>query len=208
MKQKTLLLGLAFAAAIVLSSGGAALGADVSKPPPSGNISLSDNGILLPGGQNASQPEFWGIGEYESWIEQQRAKNQALADSGSKSFYTKDSDGVYVRREWAQKDVDALYSEWQKQLALMKKGYHFTKTISLPDGGLLAGALNPETWPPKSEASPGSTIITLPNGTTLDLGHFNTSREAQKAVDEFLKNQVKQGNLTQKEADTILKHGK
>lgn len=145
MKHKTLLLGLALVTAIVFSVSGMALAAVTSAPLNSQNGNSSDSGILLPGGKNESHSEFWKIGEYEDWMEKQRAQNQELADRGDKSFCTKDDFGVYFCREWTQKDVDALYAEWQEQLALMKQGYHFTKTRTLPNGGLLAGALNTET---------------------------------------------------------------
>lgn len=207
MKQKTLLLGLALVTVFAFSASGIALAASASTPLNFENVNSSESSSLLPGGENASQPEFWKIDEYEDWMVQERAKNQELADSGDISFYAKDDNGAYFCREWTQEDVDDLYAQWKAQLDLMKQGYHFTKTITLPNSGLLAGALNPETWNSRSESSPGSTIITLPDGSTLNLGHFDTSSEAQKAVDDYLKDQVEQGNLTQKEADTILKHG-
>ena len=158
----------------------------------------------VPGDENASKLEFWEISEFEEWMEQQRYENQKLADSGDKSFYYKNADGDYVCRDWTQEDVDTIYAQWQEQLALMKQGYHFTKTITLSDGGFFVGAFDPETWNAKPESSPGSTIIILPDGSTVDLGHFDT---VSKAVEKYLKQQVADGILTQQEADTILANG-
>ena len=86
----------------------------------------------------------------------------------------------------------------------MEQGYHFTKEITLPDGGFLAGAFDPETWNAKPGVSPGSTIITMPDKSTVDLGHFDTAEEATQAVKKYLAQQVKAELLTQAEADKIL----
>lgn len=151
--------------------------------------------------------EYWNIDEFERWMEQQHEENQRLADNHDKSFYEKGANGDYYCREWTQADVDALYDQWQEQLSLMEQGYHFTKEITLPDGGLLAGAFDPETWNAKPGVAPGSTIITLPDKSTVDLGHFDTAEEARQAVEQYLMQQVKDGLLTQAEADKILSNG-
>ena len=52
--------------------------------------------------------------------------------------------------------------------------------------------------------APGSTIITLPDGSTVDLGHFDTADAATKAVQEYLEQQVSSGNISQEEADDLL----
>lgn len=207
MKHKALLLGISLSSALVFSAGGVAMAASENSPQNSQNVDSASSGILLPGGENTSQHEFWKIDEYENWMEQERAKNQELADSGDKSFWVEDASDTYVCREWTQEDVDTLYAEWEAQLDLMKQGYHVTKPITLPNGGSLVGAINPETWNVKSESAPGSTIITLPDGSTVDLGHFDTAAAATKAVEEFLTQQVTAGTITQKEANALLAHG-
>ena len=158
---------------------------------------------VLPGGNGSDSLDFWEISEYENWMKTEHEKNQKLADSGDVSFYAKDANNNYICRAWTQADVDALYGQWQEQLSLMEQGYHFTKEITLPDGGLLAGAFDPETWNAKPGVALGSTIITMPDKSTVDLGHFDTSDEAVKAVSDYLKKQVEQGKLSQKQADTI-----
>ena len=144
----------------------------------------------LPGGPSDTQLEYWEIDEFEDWMEQQRDQIQKLADNKDKSFYYKDDNGSYVCREWTQEDVDSLYEGWQDQLALMKEGYHFTKSMELSNGGIISGAFDPETWNAEPASAPGSTIITLPDGSTVDLGHFDTADAATKAVQEYLEQQV------------------
>ena len=171
------------------------------------NASDVEGGNCLPGGSSDSQLEFWEIEEFEDWMEQQRDQNQKLADNKDMSFYYKDDNGNYVCREWTQEDVDSLYESWQNQLALMKEGYHFTKSMELADGGILSGAFDPETWDEEPASAPGSTIIILPDGSTVDLGHFDTADAAKKAVQEYLEQQVSSGNISQEEADNLLNNG-
>ena len=161
----------------------------------------------LPGGPSDTQLEYWEIDEFEDWMEQQRDQIQKLADNKDKSFYYKDDNGSYVCREWTQEDVDSLYESWQDQLALMKEGYHFTKSMELSDGSIISGAFDPETWNAAPASAHGSTIITLPDGSTVDLGHFDTADAATKAVQEYLEQQVSSGNMTQAEADNLLDNG-
>ena len=49
--------------------------------------------------------------------------------------------------------------------------------------------------------------ITLPDGSTVDLGHFDTADAATKAVQEYLEQQVSSGNISQEEADDLLNNG-
>ena len=140
-------------------------------------------------------------------MEQQRDQIQKLADNKDKSFYYKDDNGSYVCREWTQEDVDSLYENWQDQLALMKEGYHFTKSMELSDGSIISGAFDPETWNAAPASAHGSTIITLPDGSIVDLGHFDTADAATKAVQEYLEQQVLLGNISQEEADNLLNNG-
>lgn len=161
----------------------------------------------LPGGPSDTQLEYWEIDEFEDWMEQQRDQIQKLADNKDKSFYYKDDNGSYVCREWTQEDVDSLYEGWQDQLALMKEGYHFTKSMELSNGGIISGAFDPETWNAEPASAPGSTIITLPDGSIVDLGHFDTADAATKAVQEYLEQQVSSGNISQEEADDLLNNG-
>ena len=174
---------------------------------PTSNDNGKGNDVVqdaLSGGECSDPLEFWEISEYENWMKTELEKNQKLADSGDVSFYAKDANDNYICRAWTQADVDLLYEQWQEQLLLMKQGYHFAKTITLPDGGLLTGAFDPETWNAKPSVALGSTIITMPDKSTVDLGHFDTAEEATQAVKKYLAQQVKAELLTQAEADKIL----
>ena len=200
MKTKITIYGLAIVTAITIAVGGTAMPVNAS----ASQNSDAGVGVLLPGGEATEQSEFWTTDEFESWMEMQRTENQKLADSGDVSFYEKGSDGNYVCRPWTQKDVDDLFAMCQNQLTMMKQGYQFTKSVTLSDGGILTGVFGPETWNANPAITLGSTIITLPDGSTLDLCHFDTAEEATAAVKEYLKQQVANRTLTQKQADTIL----
>lgn len=204
MKKKVL-----FSVVLVIALGALSIGALVHAEvvtSPDTFSSINDP-HLLAGGENSEQPEFWTVDEFKNWMEQQRDANQELADKGDKSFCEKDADGNYVYRAWTQEDVDSLYAQWKNQLKLMEEGYQFTKPIDMENGAFLAGAIDPDTWNAEPDISLSSTIITLPDGTTVDLGHFDTAEEAKKEVSIFLEQQVNNGSITQAEADAILKHG-
>ncbi len=47
--------------------------------------------------------------------------------------------------------------------------------MSLTNGGIIAGALHLETWNEKPASASGSTIISLLDGSTVNLGHFDAS---------------------------------
>ncbi|MEG2678334.1 MAG: hypothetical protein RR949_00255 [Oscillospiraceae bacterium] len=172
----------------------------------------SDGGWLTQVDYQAKHPNdkasvMWGVDEFATWMEQQRAENQKLADSGDVSFYYKtsgeNSDGAL--RAWTQADVDTQYAQWQEQLKQMQQGYQYTKPITLDNGAVLAGCMSPDVG--ESVSTPGSTVITLPDGSTVDLGTFDTAKEATEAVKQYLQQQVADGKLTQLQADTTLKNG-
>lgn len=79
--------------------------------------------------------------------------------------------------------------------------------MELSNGGIISGAFDPETWNAEPASALGSTIITLPDGSTVDLGHFDTADAATKAVQECLEQQVLLGNISQEEADNLLNNG-
>ena len=145
MKHKLILLGTVLAVIMLLSINGLAFAANATNTSPnSANGDVEVRTDLAPGGKTANQLEFWQADEFESWMEQERAYYQQLADNGEKSFWYKKADDVYVCREWTQDDVDALYATWKEQLDLIRQGYQITKPIESTDGGLLVGGFQPE----------------------------------------------------------------
>lgn len=144
MKHKSIFFGMVFSAVTLLSVSGLVFAANttdtISIPT---NTSLEERTCIAPGGKTDSQLEFWEVNEFESWMEQEREYYQQLADSSDKSFWYQKEDEAYVCREWTQADVDTLYATWKDQLDLMRQGYQFTKVISLPNEGLLAGGFEP-----------------------------------------------------------------
>ena len=145
MKHKPILLGTALSVIMLLSISGLAFAANATNTSPnSANGDVEVRTDLAPGGKTANQLEFWQADEFESWMEQERAYYQQLADNGDKSFWYKNADEEYVCREWTQADVDALYATWKEQLALIRQGYQFTKAFETADGGSLVGGFLPE----------------------------------------------------------------
>lgn len=132
-----------------------------------GNTWITDEEYKAKNPDAATPIEFWEITEFEAWMEQERAVNQKRADNGEISFCEKNEDEIYVMRAWTQEDVDTLYKGWQNQLARMKQGYRYTKTIDLSNGGYLVGEFDPDVS--ITATAPGSTVITLPNVSEVNL---------------------------------------
>ena len=59
--------------------------------------------------------------------------------------------------------------------------------------------------PRQKTAKPFAFVI--PDGSTVDLGHFDTADAATKAVQEYLEQQVLSGNISQEEVDDLLNNG-
>lgn len=146
MKHKSILLGTILAVTMLLSISVLSYAANAANTSPnSANDGVDVRADIASGGKTASQLEFWEIDEFESWMEQERAYYQQLADNGDKSFWYKNADEEYACRKWTQADVDALYAAWNEQLDLMQQGYQFIKLIETEEGGLLAGGFEPES---------------------------------------------------------------
>ena len=71
----------------------------------------------------------WNVSEFEIWMNEKLAEYQELVEVSSKTYYEKNNEGIYVAREWTQKDVDMYRELWDEQLQMMKDGYIFTKPI-------------------------------------------------------------------------------
>ena len=88
----------------------------------------------------SSDVQVWTIEEFEAWMNEKLAEYQSLVNQQSKSYYEKNTDGVYVTRVWTQNDVEEYRKSWEAQLQRMKEGYVYTKPI---DGTNLVGVFEP-----------------------------------------------------------------
>lgn len=88
--------------------------------------------------------QVWSIPEFEVWMNAKLAEYEKLVELSSKTYYEKNDEGVYVAREWTQKDIDMYRKLWDEQLQKMKDGYIFTKPIEDGDmvGMFAPGVLN------------------------------------------------------------------
>ena len=127
--------------------------------------------------------------EYEAWMNEQKKEMESLIGTGD-GWY----DGQGVFHEFTQESVDAMMDSYKETLENIKKGVLYSK-----DNG------NGDTYsmipPTEDVVSSYSVDVTKDNGKTVHIGDYSTAEELDKAISDAVKN----GQLTQEEADSVQK---
>ena len=103
-------------------------------------------------------------------------------------------DGQGVFREFTQESVDAMMDSYKETLESIKKGVLYSKD----DGDGDTYSMIPPT---EDVVSSYSVDVTKDNGKTVHIGDYSTVEELDKAISDAVKN----GQLTQEEADPVQK---
>ena len=103
-------------------------------------------------------------------------------------------DGQGVFHEFTQESVDAMMDSYKETLESIKKGVLYSKD----DGDGDTYSMIPPT---EDVVSSYSVDVTKDNGKTVHIGDYSTVEELDKAISDAVKN----GQLTQEEADSIQK---
>ena len=103
-------------------------------------------------------------------------------------------DGQGVFHEFTQESVDAMMDSYKETLESIKKGVLYSKD----DGDGDTYSMIPPT---EDIVSSYSIDVTKDNGKTVHIGDYSTVEELDKAISDAVKN----GQLTQEEADSIQK---
>jgi len=140
--------------------------------------------------------EWWTYEEYKAWMEQEIKDLQALADDGEPDYYDKDG----VLREFTQADVDEASALYQSILDEIKSGKMVSKTV---DGStdIIMISYDSEDIATSRSYEAG---VQLDNGETAHFGPYDTKEELLAEMKPYCEEQVKAGNMTQKEADELL----
>ena len=101
-------------------------------------------------------------------------------------------DGQGVFREFTQESVDAMMDSYKETLESIKKGVLYSKD----DGDGDTYSMIPPT---EDVVSSYSVDVTKDNGKTVHIGDYSTVEELDKAISDAVKN----GQLTQEEADAV-----
>ena len=196
MKNKKI-LAIGLCGAICLSIAGvtyaSALASDTPKVSTSETGNTSGADILYQdtdGGQISVDGKNWvAEADYE--------KNNAAPDV---QWWTADeyeawmNDGQGVFHEFTQESVDAMMDSYKETLESIKKGVLYSKD----DGDGDTYSMIPPT---EDVVSSYSVDVTKDNGKTVHIGDYSTVEELDKAISDAVKN----GQLTQGEADSVQK---
>ena len=137
----------------------------------------------------APDVQWWTAEEYEAWMNEQKNEMEALIGTGD-GWY----DGQGVFHEFTQESVDAMMDSYKETLESIKKGVLYSKD----DGDGDTYSMIPPT---EDVVSSYSVDVTKDNGKTVHIGDYSTVEELDKAISDAVKN----GQLTQEEADSVQK---
>lgn len=133
--------------------------------------------------------QWWTADEYEAWMNEQKKEMESLIGTGD-GWY--DGEGVF--HEFTQESVAAMMDSYKETLESIKKGVLYSK-----DNG--DGDTYSMIPPTEDVVSSYSVDVTKDNGKTVHIGDYSTVEELDKAISDAVKN----GQLTQEEADSIQK---
>ena len=122
-------------------------------------------------------------------MNEQKKEMESLIGTGD-GWY----DGQGIFHEFMQESVDAMMDSYKETLESIKKGVLYSKY----DGDGDTYSMIPPT---EDVVSSYSVDIIKDNGKTVYIGDYSTVEELDKAISDAVKN----GQLTQEEADSIQK---
>ena len=135
----------------------------------------------------APDVQWWTADEYEAWMNEQKKEMESLIGTGD-GWY--DGEGVF--HEFTQESVAAMMDSYKGTLESIKKGVLYSK-----DNG--DGDTYSMIPPTEDVVSSYSVDVTKDNGKTVHIGDYSTVEELDKAISDAVKN----GQLTQEEADAV-----
>lgn len=141
--------------------------------------------------------EWWTYDSYKAWIEEQKVELQACI--GEKGWTS--SDGEFV---WTQEMVDETIAMYEEILEEIKNGTMVSKTIDGQDDTDMIMSYNPEDVEAGTSTTAIELEIKLDDGAEMTFGPYESNTEMLENVKPFCEEQVRLGNMTQKEADDIL----
>ena len=150
----------------------------------------------------APDVQWWTADEYEAWMNEQKKEMESLIGTGD-GWY----DGQGVFHEFTQESVDAMMDSYKETLESIKKGVYYKETLESIKKGVLYskddgdGDTYSMIPPTEDVVSSYSVDVTKDNGKTVHIGDYSTVEELDKAISDAVKN----GQLTQEEADSIQK---
>lgn len=143
----------------------------------------------------AQNIEWWTYDEYKAWLDNEKIQLKEII--GEKGWNP--TRGWYV---WTQKDVDETVKLYEEILQEIKGGMKVSKSVNGDENVVMS--YNPNDIEIGTSAHEYSLIISLDNVEEAYFGPYSTKPEILAAVKPYCEEQVKDGNMSQQEADEIL----
>lgn len=141
--------------------------------------------------------EWWTYDSYKAWIEEQKvALQECIGEKGWTS-----GDGEFV---WTQEKIDETIAMYEEILEEIKNGTMVFKSIDGQDDTDMITSYNPEDVEAGTSTTAIELEIKLDDGAEMTFGPYESNTEMLENVKPFCEEQVRLGNMTQKEADDIL----
>ena len=141
--------------------------------------------------------EWWTYDSYKAWIEEQKvALQECIGEKGWTS-----GDGEFV---WTQEKIDETIAMYEEILEEIKNGTMVSKTIDGQDDTDMIMSYNPQDIETGKSTSAIELVIKLDDDAEMTFGPYESNTEMLENVKPFCEEQVRLGNMTQKEADDIL----
>lgn len=137
---------------------------------------------------------WWTYDEYKAWLEEEKKSLPSII--GSKGWNPRD--GWYV---WTQEKVDETIAMYERTLEDIKHGVKVSKTVDGKDDLVISSGLGEIDEPTTSY----SMVIDDGNGNTVNFGPYDTQEQLLAEIKPYCEKQVKDGKMTQAEADEILR---
>ncbi len=139
--------------------------------------------------------EWWTYNEYKDWLEKEKVQLQDMLGEQSENL----SRGKFT---WTQEIIDETIALYEETLRDIKNGLKVSKSIEgHPDEMMV---MNPLDMQKGMSERALSLSVKLKDGATKDFGPFSAAEEMLKAVKPFCEEQLKLGNMTQKDFDEII----
>ena len=139
--------------------------------------------------------EWWTYDAYKAWLDQEKVQLQSML--GEKAWTN--SDGAFV---WTQEKIDETIALYEEILADIKNGVLYSKTVDGQEDVMMS--CNPLDQAMGTSTDAKELYIKLDNGEVRTFGPYETDTALLREVKPFCEEQVKLGNMSQREADEIL----
>lgn len=139
--------------------------------------------------------EWWTYDEYKAWLEQEKVQLQSIIG---------ETDRINGKEfTWTQEEIDKTIAMYEETLEDIKNGILYSKSVDGQEEVIVS--FNPADVAIGTSTNAKELCVKLDNGTEKTFGPYETDEELLDAVTAYCDEQVRQGKLSQSEADELIR---